>query len=87
RTRSSITELSFHGIHTFPHAIAWEKVLPMSPVQNVTYVSGRTFASDGALQDWQSLSPGERMALVAGRDIDGNNGSALRLTSVGRWAD
>src|SRR3982074_1720797 len=40
RRRSSITELAFHGIHTSrPQR---RKVLPMCPVRNVTYVSGRS---------------------------------------------
>ncbi|MCA8933110.1 MAG: hypothetical protein KDA49_11620, partial [Rhodospirillaceae bacterium] len=41
RRRSSIAELSFHGINT-PREN--RKVLPMCPVQNVTYVSGRAYA-------------------------------------------
>jgi hypothetical protein len=43
RRRSSITELSFHGINTSNQK---PKVLPMCPVRNVTYVSGRSSASD-----------------------------------------
>src|ERR1700730_3206317 len=39
RRRSSITEHSFHGIHASPGK---GKVLPMCPVQSVTYVSGRS---------------------------------------------
>jgi hypothetical protein len=35
------------------------KVLPMSPVQNVTYLSGRTKNADGAIQKWRrSLQTG-----------------------------
>ena len=43
RRRSSITELSFHGIHTSRHQR--RKVLPMCPVRTVTYVSGRSRGS------------------------------------------
>src|SRR5205807_9067159 len=40
RGRSSITELALHGIHTSrPQR---RKVLPMCPVRNATYVSGRS---------------------------------------------
>lgn len=39
RRRSSITEVSLHGINTSRQK---RKVLPMSPVQFVTYLSGRT---------------------------------------------
>ncbi|MDN2567926.1 hypothetical protein N1F89_17015, partial [Aquibium sp. A9E412] len=39
RRRSSITEHSLHGINTSGQK---PKVLPMCPVQNVTYVSGRS---------------------------------------------
>src|SRR3546814_2627750 len=41
RRRSSITELSFHGINTSGLQLQAE-VLPMCPVQNVTYLSGRS---------------------------------------------
>jgi hypothetical protein len=36
-----MTELSFHGIATFPMQLHG-KVLPMCPVRNVTHVSGRS---------------------------------------------
>jgi len=37
-----MTADDYHSDHTFPHAIAWVKVLPISPVRSVTYVSGRS---------------------------------------------
>ena len=41
RRRSSMTELTFHGIDTSPGQTQ-EKVSPISPERNVTYVSERT---------------------------------------------
>jgi hypothetical protein len=43
RTRSSITEHSLHGINTSRQS---GEVLPMCPVQTVTYVSGRATNSE-----------------------------------------
>src|SRR3979411_1754536 len=92
RRRSSITELAFHGIHTSrPQR---RKVLPMCPVRNVTYVSGRSpvytashirVAQDRAVPPgFESPAPAYPATSIPDQKLDAAAAAMQRVASLKR---